>query len=124
MDLINRFGSAGGFEKLSARFTSLAGLSVPIAFAYIRPFGCCADFLTRHTVETWLAPILVAIPAFLEQLTDEELKKETARSDMISSIIKCLKSLQLVRTNDTEDGMRNLEIFRLKMILRMLKVRN
>lgn len=95
---------------------------MPIIFAYIRPFGFCADFLSRHTVEKYFSPVLLAIPGILEQLSDEELKKETARSDMISSIIKCLKSLQ-GRNTDVEEHMRNLEIFRLKMILRMLKVR-
>lgn len=123
MDLLNRFGSQGGFDKLAARFQTTEGLTVTTVFAYIRPFGLCADFLTKHAVEKYFSSILTAIPQFLEQLTDEELKKETARSiDMISSVIKCLKSLQS-RINETEESMRNLEIFRLKMILRMLKVR-
>jgi undecaprenyl pyrophosphate synthase len=121
VDLLNRFGTEGGFDKLGSRFESPEGLSVTTVFAYIKPFGLCSDFLTRHAVEKHFGSILTAIPQFLEQLSDEELKKETARSDLISSIIKCLKSLQS-RINDAEENMRNLEIFRLKMILRMLKV--
>jgi ubiquitin carboxyl-terminal hydrolase 9/24 len=121
VDLLNRFGAKGGFEKLSARFENTQGMTVTLVFAYIRPFGLCADFLTKHTVEKYFSPILSAVPLFLENLTDEELKKETARSDLISSIIRSLKSLQS-RVSEADEHVKSLEIFRLRMILRMLKV--
>jgi len=121
VDLLNRFGAKGGFDKLASRFENTQGMTVTLVFAYIRPFGLCADFLTKYTAEKYFNPILSAVPQFLENLTDEELKKETARSDLISSIIRSLKSL-LSRVTDTFEHVKNLEIFRLRMILRMLKV--
>lgn len=60
------------------------------------------------------------VPQFLENLTDEELKKEAkneAKNDALSMIIKSLKNLAS-RVPGQEETVKNLEIFRLKMILR------
>ena len=60
------------------------------------------------------------VPQFLENLTDEELKKEAkneAKNDALSMIIKSLKNLAS-RVPVQEETVKNLEIFRLKMILR------
>lgn len=60
------------------------------------------------------------VPAFLENLTDEELKKEAkneAKNDALSAIIKAIKCL-VSRVPSQEETAKNLEIFRLKMILR------
>jgi len=60
------------------------------------------------------------VPKFLDSLTDEELKKESkteAKNDALSSIIKALKQL-VSRLPEQEETIKNLEIFRLKMILR------
>ena len=60
------------------------------------------------------------VPKFLDKLTDEELKKESkteAKNDALSSIIKALKQL-VNRLPSQEETIKNLEIFRLKMILR------
>lgn len=60
------------------------------------------------------------VPKFLDKLTDEELKKESkteAKNDTLSSIIKALKQL-VSRLPNQEEVAKNLEIFRLKMILR------
>lgn len=61
------------------------------------------------------------MPAFLENLTDEELKKEAkneAKNDALSAIIKAIKCL-VSRVPSQEETAKNLEIFRLKMILRL-----
>lgn len=121
VDLINRFGTTGGFELLLKRFKNPTGLNVGIIYSLIRPFGRCAEFLTRQTVEKYFSHVLRAVPQILENLSDDELKKETAKSDIISSIIKCLKSLQ-GRSSESEELMKALELFRLRMILRMLQV--
>ena len=42
-----------------------------------RPFGLCYEFLTVSTVQTYFLPVIEAVPKFLENLTDEELKKES-----------------------------------------------
>ncbi|XP_024615605.1 probable ubiquitin carboxyl-terminal hydrolase FAF-X [Neophocaena asiaeorientalis asiaeorientalis] len=64
------------------------------------------------------------VPQFLENLTDEELKKEAkneAKNDALSMIIKSLKNLAS-RVPGQEETVKNLEIFRLKMILRLLQI--
>ena len=46
--------------------------------------------------ETIFLPIIEAVPKFLENLTDDELKKEAkneSKNDTISAIVKSLKSL-------------------------------
>ncbi len=63
------------------------------------------------------------VPKFLDSLTDEELKKESkteAKNDALSGIIKALKCL-VSRVPNQEEIIKNLEIFRLKMILRYVK---
>lgn len=85
-----------------------------------RPFGQCYEFLTLHTVKKYFLPVIEMVPQFLENLTDEELKKEAkneAKNDALSMIIKSLKNLAS-RVPGQEETVKNLEIFRLKMILR------
>ena len=81
-------------------------------FSYFRPFGQCYEFLSQHTVKKYFIPIIEIVPQFLENLTDEELK-----NDALSVIIKSLKNLAS-RIPGQEETVKNLEIFRLKMILR------
>ena len=60
------------------------------------------------------------MPTFLNGLTDEDLKKESkteAKNDALSGIIKALKCL-VSRIPAQEETVKNLEIFRLKVILR------
>ena len=62
------------------------------------------------------------VPKFLENLTDEELKKESkteAKNDALSGIIKALKCL-VSRVAGHDDTIKKLEIFRLEMILRLV----
>ncbi len=87
---------------------------------FYRPFGQCYEFLTLQTVKKYFLPIIEMVPQFLENLTDEELKKEAkneAKNDALSMIIKSLKNLAS-RVPGQEETVKNLEIFRLKMILR------
>jgi len=58
------------------------------------------------------------VPALLDQLTDDELKKE-AKNDAISAILKACKCL-VSKIPHQEDTLKDLEIFRLKMILRYI----
>jgi ubiquitin carboxyl-terminal hydrolase 9/24 len=60
----------------------------------------------------------------LEKLTDDELKKESkteAKNDALSGIIKALKSLTS-KAGPKQEEIKELEIFRLKMILRLLQI--
>lgn len=91
-------------------------------YALIRPFGLCYEYLTVHTIVKYLMPILEMIPLILDNLTDDELKKEAkneSKNDAISAIIKAAKFL-LSRVPNQEEMIKNLEIFRLKMILRFV----
>ncbi|KAG9485628.1 hypothetical protein GDO78_008621 [Eleutherodactylus coqui] len=124
VDLINKFGTLNGFQILHDRFMNGSALNVQIIAALIKPFGQCYDFLTLHTVKKFFLPIIEMVPQFLENLTDDELKKEAkneAKNDALSMIIKSLKNLAS-HVPGQEETVKNLEIFRLKMILRLLQI--
>ena len=61
-----------------------------------------------------------SVPSHLDQLTDDELKKGVkteVKNEALSNIIKALKFLAQ-RIPNQEEKIKNLEMFRLKMILR------
>uniref|UniRef100_A0A673U6K4 ubiquitinyl hydrolase 1 n=1 Tax=Suricata suricatta TaxID=37032 RepID=A0A673U6K4_SURSU len=124
VDLLNKFGTLNGFQILHDRFINGSALNVQIIAALIKPFGQCYEFLTLHTVKKYFLPVIEMVPHFLENLTDDELKKEAkneAKNDALSMIIKSLKNLAS-RVPGQEETVKNLEIFRLKMILRLLQI--
>jgi len=124
VDLINKFGTLNGFQILHDRFISGSALSVQVIAALVKPFGQCYEFLSQHTVKKYFLPVIEIVPQFLENLTDEELKKEAkneTKNDALSMIIKSLKNLAS-RIPGQEETVKNLEIFRLKMILRLLQI--
>ncbi|KAK3094503.1 hypothetical protein FSP39_002606 [Pinctada imbricata] len=124
VDLVNKFGQLEGFQIMLDRFTDGPQLSVPVIASLIKPFGQCAEVLTPHTIEKYFMPIVEVVPKFLNALTDEELKKESkneAKNDALSSIIKGLKQL-VYRLPNQDETIKNLEVFRLKMILRLLQI--
>ncbi|EHB14576.1 Putative ubiquitin carboxyl-terminal hydrolase FAF-X [Heterocephalus glaber] len=109
---------------LHDRFINGSALNVQIIAALIKPFGQCYEFLTLHIVKKYFLPIIEMVPQFLEKLTDEELKKEAkneTKNDALSMIIKSLMNLAS-RVLGQEETVKNLEIFRLKMILRLLQI--
>ncbi|XP_054167467.1 probable ubiquitin carboxyl-terminal hydrolase FAF-X [Oppia nitens] len=124
IDLINKFGKLGGFKILLERFQSGPTLTVPLIAALLKPFGLSYELLTTQTIETYFLPIIKIVPQFLDNLTDDELKKEAkneTKNDALSGIVKSLKCLASRVTND-EEMIKNLEIFRLKTILRLLQI--
>ncbi|XP_039251519.2 ubiquitin carboxyl-terminal hydrolase 9X-like [Styela clava] len=127
VDLVNKFGKLEGFKILLERFESGTALNLAIIYALIRPFGEVADLITPRTVQTYLVPITRIIISCLEGLTDDELKKEASKSeqrnDTLSAVIKFLRKLMArLPTEDGEIEIRSLEMFRLKMILRLLQI--
>ena len=73
---------------------------------------------------TYFLPLIEAVPNFLENLTDEELKKEAkneSKNDTISAIVKSLKNLASL-VPGMEEKVKSLEMFRLKMLLRQLQI--
>ncbi|KAK0096487.1 hypothetical protein PV326_005319 [Microctonus aethiopoides] len=124
VDLINKFGNLDGFVILLSRFQSGRNLTIPVIHALLRPFGLCYELLTVHTIVKYLMPIIEMVPVILDNLTDEELKKEAkneSKNDAISAIIKSMKFL-VSRVPHQEEIIKNLEILRLKMILRLLQI--
>ncbi|KAM4798316.1 ubiquitin carboxyl-terminal hydrolase 9X-like isoform X3 [Urocitellus parryii] len=124
VDLINKFGTINGFQILHDRFINGSALNIQIIAALIKPFGHCFEFLSQHTLKKYFIPIIEIVPQLLENLTDEELKKEAkneAKNDALSMIIKSLKNLAS-RIPGQEETVKHLEIFRLKMILRLLQI--
>ena len=115
VDLLNRFGHLGGFDRLLERFCDTNGLTVPLIHALVRPFGQCHALLTRRTLNTYLMPIVEGVPMFLETLSDDDLKKEVksgeAKNDGLSAIVKSLKCIASALPNQ-EETVRQLEMFR------------
>ena len=122
VDLLNRFGHHGGFQKLLTRFNTAAqesedknnGLNVALIYSLVRPFGQCYELLTTQTVTNFLLPIVEAVPKFLESLSDDELKKEAkneSKNDALSAIVKSLKLLASTIPSQ-EENVRQLEMFR------------
>lgn len=106
------------------RFESASTLTVPLIAALLKPFGFCYELLTQQTVEKYFLPIIKLVPQFLDNLTDDELKKEAkneTKNDALSAIVKALKCLAS-RIPNEEEMVKNLEIFRLKTILRLLQI--
>jgi ubiquitin carboxyl-terminal hydrolase 9/24 len=124
VDLLNRFGHYGGFDRLLERFCDTSGLTVPVIHALVRPFGQCHALLTSKTLNTYLLPIVEGVPTYLESLSDDELKKEVkteSKNDSLSAIVKSLKCIASSLPGQ-EETVRQLEMFRLKMILRQLRI--
>ncbi|XP_036281525.1 probable ubiquitin carboxyl-terminal hydrolase FAF-X isoform X4 [Pipistrellus kuhlii] len=124
VDLINKFGSLNGFQILHDRFINGSALNVQIITALIKPFGQCYEFLSQYTVKKYFIPVIEVVTQFLENLNDEELKKEAkseTKNDALSMIIKSLKNLAS-RIPEQDETVKNLEILRLKTILRLLQI--
>lgn len=99
-------------------------ITLQLIHALLRPFGQCADLLTITTIEKYFMPIWEVVLELLDNLTDDELKREAkpeGRSDAINGIVKAAKSLAS-RLPNQENLIKELEMFRLKMILRLLQV--
>ena len=60
VDLINQFGELNGFQLLLERFQNGKNLNVTVVYALLRPFGLCYEYLTPHTINKYLLPVLVS----------------------------------------------------------------
>lgn len=172
VDLLNRFGQFGGFDRLLERFNSGMKLikkttnddpgssslslsddsnkmmkssimstsatsttnslilddtnkiTLPLIHSWVRPFGLCYELLTIETIEKYFMPIWEIVLELLDGLSDEELKREAkpeGRSDAINGIVRAARCLAS-RLPNQDNLIKELEMFRLKMILRLLQV--
>ncbi|XP_052737124.1 probable ubiquitin carboxyl-terminal hydrolase FAF-X isoform X2 [Bicyclus anynana] len=98
---------------------------VAAVWQLLRPLGLCHDLLTPHTVTVYLLPVLECIPTLLESLTDDELKRESrgseTKTDTVSCLIRACKCVS-AKTPQHHSLLKSLEMFRLKMVLRLLKM--
>lgn len=126
-------------EKTKSRSGSLTGsnnstsnppanednrVTLHLIHALIRPFGQCYELLTVPTIEKYFMPMWEVTLELLDNLSDEELKREAkpeGRSDSINGIVKAARCLAS-RLNNQDSLIKELEMFRLKMILRLLKI--
>lgn len=99
-------------------------LTLALIYSLLRPFGQCYELLTPATISKYFMPIWNVVLDLLDSFSDEELKREAkpeGRNDYINGIVKSARYLAS-RLPGQEDLIRNLEMFRLKMILRLLQV--
>ena len=68
VDWINAFGRENGFENLRKRIVNPPAdkpLTITLLVQMLKPFGACAEFLTKRTVETYFLEIFVCpLPNF------------------------------------------------------------
>ncbi|XP_023293279.2 probable ubiquitin carboxyl-terminal hydrolase FAF isoform X1 [Lucilia cuprina] len=99
-------------------------LTLALIYSLLRPFGQCYELLTPATISKYFMPIWNVVLDLLDSFSDEELKREAkpeGRNDYINGIVKSARYLAS-RLPGQEELIRNLEMFRLKMILRLLQV--
>lgn len=99
-------------------------ITLQLIHALLRPFGQCYELLTIPTIEKYFMPIWEVVLGLMDRLSDEDLKREAkheGRSDSINGIVKLARALAS-RLPNQENLIKDLEMFRLKMILRLLKV--
>lgn len=101
-----------------------SNITLHLIYALVRPFGQCYELLTVRTIEKYFLPMWEIVLQLLNNLSDEELKREAkpeGRNDLINGIIKAARCLTS-RLSNQENLIKELEMFRLKMILRLLKI--
>ncbi|XP_055619318.1 probable ubiquitin carboxyl-terminal hydrolase FAF isoform X2 [Toxorhynchites rutilus septentrionalis] len=99
-------------------------LTLAALHTILRPFGQCAELLTTSTIETYFMPIWEIVLEILETLSDDELKREAkfeGKNDVISGIVKYTRAL-INRVPNQENLLRDLEMCRLRIILRVLQI--
>lgn len=99
-------------------------LSLPVIHMLLRPFGLCHEFLTQNTIDKYFQPLWEPLIDVLNNLSDEELKRDAkleGKNDFINSIIKSSRLL-IGRSAGAENLIKELEMCRLKVILRVLQI--
>lgn len=114
LDVINKFGSRGGFDKIEAKFKN--GLTANEMAALLSPLAKCAQFLNSETACSLLAPCMARATAYIKELTDEDLKNKN-----IGSITDLLKAVKMLCVHLWPSEIVNTSSLCLDVILRMLK---
>lgn len=99
-------------------------LTLPLINYLIRPFGQCYELFTPKTIEKYFQPIWKPIIEILNNMSDEELKRDAkldGKNDIVNGIIKYSKML-ISRCANSDNLVKELEMCRLKIILRVLQI--
>lgn len=99
-------------------------LTLSLIYALIKPFGQCADLLTLPTIHKYFMPIWEFILNLLDNLSDNELKREAkleGKNDTINGIVKSARAL-IDRVPNQEQLHKKFEMCRLRIILRVLQI--
>lgn len=78
VDLINVFGSRGGFELIASRFSSGEELDAGQMAALLRPLGQCARFLVKDVVYPILQPAITQALQYVANLEEKQLKGQVS----------------------------------------------
>lgn len=78
MDLINLFGSRGGFELVVSRFTSGEELDAGQMAALLLPLGQCVKFLVKDVVCPILLPAVDQALQFVASLEEKQLRGQVS----------------------------------------------
>lgn len=99
-------------------------LSLSLIYSLIRPFGQCAEYLSVSTIQTYFMPIWEFILELLQNMPDEELKREIKpdnKNDVVNGIVRSARAL-IERIPNQEQLHKSFEMCRLKIILRILQI--
>ncbi|KAK8401660.1 hypothetical protein O3P69_001054 [Scylla paramamosain] len=115
MDLINMFGSRGGFELVANRFTSGEDLDAGQMAALLLPLGQCVKFLVKDVVCPVLLPAVNQALQYVASLEEIQLRGQ------ISSCYDLLEAVRLLCASLWPEKVQRTSDLRLEMIIRMLK---
>lgn len=99
-------------------------LTLPVIHLLLRPFAQCHELLTPKTIEKYFQPIWESLIDILDNLSDDELKRDAkleGKNDLVNGIIKSARLL-ISHSANAENLIKDLEMCRLKIILRVLQI--
>jgi ubiquitin carboxyl-terminal hydrolase 9/24 len=99
-------------------------LTLPAIHMLLRPFGQCHELLTPKTIEKYFQPLWEPLLEILDNLSDEELKRDAkleGKNDTVNGVIKSCRAL-MSHSPNFENLIKDLEMCRLKIILRVLQI--
>lgn len=99
-------------------------LTLPVIYLLLRPFGQCHDLLTAKAIEKYFTPLWEPLIEILDNLSDDELKRDAkleGKNDVVNGIIKYSRLL-ISHSPNAENLVKDLEMCRLKIILRVLQI--
>lgn len=114
LDIINKFGGRGGFDKIRDKFAE--SLTANEMAALLQPLATCAQFLNPETTCSLLSPCMSKATDYIKGLTDEDLKNKN-----IGSVTELLKAVKMLCVYLWPQEIATTSSLCLDVILRMLR---